>query len=217
MDNPQIGKIVKLDEAERKAYGSTPFGDGCLLARNMVAAEAGAKFLLLTHGDWDHHSNIYGKDGKGGVPQVAKELDSGLSALLFDLKRMKAKSGAPLLERTFVVCMGEFGRTPGDLTVLKGREHYAKAMVAAFAGAGVKGGRALGATDSEAGKVVEFGWRRKRPIYTEDICATIYSTLGIDWTKRLTNTPSGRDFVYVDPAAGQMVVDFQEVTDLFEV
>ncbi len=217
MDNPRIGKIVKLDEAERKAYGSSPFGDSCLLARNMVAAEAGAKFLLLTHGDWDHHSNIYGKDGKGGVPQVAKELDSGLSALLLDLKRMKSKSGAPLLDKTFVVCMGEFGRTPGDLTVLKGREHYAKAMVAAFAGAGVRGGRAIGATDSEAGKVVEFGWRHKRPIYTEDICATIYSTLGIDWTKRLTNTPSGRDFVYVDPAAGQMVVDFQEVTDLFEV
>jgi len=64
--------------------------------------------------------------------------------------------------------------------------------------------------------VVEFGWRRPRPIYTEDICATIYSTLGIDWTKRITNTPSGRDFVYVDPAAGQKVVDFQEVTDLFE-
>jgi hypothetical protein len=80
----------------------------------------------------------------------------------------------------------------------------------------VKGGRAIGATDAEAGKVVEFGWRHKRPIYTEDVCATVYSALGIDWTKRLTNTPSGRDFVYVDPAAGQMVVDFQEVTDLFE-
>jgi hypothetical protein len=216
MDSPQIGKIVKLEEAERKAYGGTPFGDSCLLARNMVAADSGARFLFLTHGDWDHHSNIYGKDSKGGVPQCAKELDAGLSALLFDLKRMKSKDGSPLLDKTLVVCMGEFGRTPGDLTVLKGREHYAKAMVAAFAGAGVKGGRAIGATDADAGKVVEFGWRRKRPIYTEDVCATVYSALGIDWTKRLTNTPSGRDFVYVDPAAGQMVVDFQEITDLFE-
>ena len=71
-------------------------------------------------------------------------------------------------------------------------------------------------SDAESANVVEFGWRRPRPIYTEDICATIYSTLGIDWTKRITNTPSGRDFVYVDPAAGQKVVDFQEVTDLFE-
>ena len=216
MDSPQISRIVKLDEAERKAYGSTPIGDACLLARNMVAAEAGARFLLLTHGDWDHHANIYGKDGKGGIPQLTQELDGALSALLFDLKRMKKKDGTPLIERTFVVCMGEFGRTPGELTIQKGREHYAKAMIAAFAGAGVKGGRAIGATDAEAATVVEFGWRRQRPIYTEDICATIYSTLGIDWTKRITNTPSGRDFVYVDPAAGQKVVDFQEVTDLFE-
>lgn len=216
MDTPQISRIVKLEEAERKAYGSTPIGDACLLARNMVAAEAGARFLLLTHGDWDHHANIYGKEGKGGVPQLTKELDGALSALLFDLKRMKRKDGASLLDRTLVVCMGEFGRTPGELTTQNGREHYAKAMVAAFAGAGVKGGRAIGATDAEAGKVVDFGWRRKRPIYTEDVCATVYSCLGIDWTKRITNTPSGRDFIYVDPAAGQMVVDFQEVTDLFD-
>ncbi|HTM51195.1 MAG TPA: DUF1501 domain-containing protein [Bryobacteraceae bacterium] len=216
MDTPQISRIVKLDEAERKAYGETPIGDACLLARNMVAAGAGARFLLLTHGDWDHHANIYGKDGKGGVQQLSKELDAALSALLFDLKRTKRQDGSSLLDRTLVVCMGEFGRFPGELTVQKGREHYAKAMVAAFAGAGVKGGRVIGATDAEASKVVEFGWRRKRPIYTEDVCATIYSALGIDWTKRITNTPSGRDFIYVDPAAGQRVVDFQEVTDLFE-
>ena len=26
----------------------------------------------------------------------------------------------------------------------------------------------------------------------------MYSALGIDWTKRITHTPSGRDFIYVD-------------------
>jgi hypothetical protein len=111
--------------------------------------------------------------------------------------------------------MGEFGRTPGDLTPVQGREHYAKAMVAAFAGAGVKGGRAIGATDGQAGRVVDFGWHAKRPIYTEDVCATIYSSLGIDWTKRITHTPSGRDFVYVDSVAPLGVVDFREVGELF--
>ena len=72
MDSPQIGKIVKLEEAERKAYGGTPFGDSCLLARNMVAAEPGARFLFLTHGDWDHHSNIYGKDVEGRCSAVCE-------------------------------------------------------------------------------------------------------------------------------------------------
>jgi hypothetical protein len=111
--------------------------------------------------------------------------------------------------------MGEFGRTPGDLTPLLGREHYAKAMVGAFAGAGVKGGRALGATDEQAAGVVDFGWSANRPIYTEDVSATIYSVLGIDWTKRIKNTPSGRDFVYIDPAGPQKVVNFREVTEFF--
>jgi arylsulfatase A-like enzyme len=143
------------------------------------------------------------------VYKLCSELDDALSALLADLKERK------LLDRTFIVCMGEFGRTPGDLTVNKGREHYAKATVAAFAGAGVRGGRAIGATDEQASKVVDFGWRRKRPIYMEDAAATIYSVLGVDWTKRITNTPSGREFVYVDPAGPLGVINFQPVDALF--
>jgi hypothetical protein len=217
MNNPAMSRVLAMPDDARKAYGSTPIGDACLIARNMVAAEAGARFLLLTHGDWDHHGNIYGKDGKGGVYKLCAELDGALSALLFDLKRMKASDGkSSLLDKTLVIAMGEFGRTPGDLTVLKGREHYAKAMVGLFAGAGVQGGRALGATDTDAAKVVEYGWRHKRPIHMEDVCATIYSTLGIDYAKRITNTPSGRDFVYVDPAAPSAVINFQEIADLFE-
>jgi hypothetical protein len=217
MNNPAISQVLAMPKEEREAYGGTPIGDACLIARNMVAADAGARFLMLTHGDWDHHGNIYGKDGKGGLYKLCAELDSALSALLFDLKRMKSADGTTsLLDKTLVVAMGEFGRTPGDLTVNKGREHYAKAMVGMFAGAGVQGGRAMGATDSEAANIVDFGWRRKRPIYPEDVCATIYSVLGIDYGKRITNTPSGRDFVYVDPVAPSSVINFQEITDLFE-
>lgn len=216
MDNPAISRIMQLNPDERKAYGSTPIGDACLIARNMVAADAGAKFLFLTHGDWDHHGNIYGTEGKpGGVYTRCAELDGALAALLLDLKRTKRAGGASLLDRTLVVVMGEFGRTPGPLTVNKGREHYAKAMVAALAGAGIKGGRALGATDAEAANVIDSGWNRKRPIYMEDMAATLYSALGIDWTKRLIHTPSGRDFIYVDPAGPQKVVDFQEISDFF--
>lgn len=215
MDNPAISKVMQLSPDERKAYGSTPLGDACLIARNMVAANAGAKFLLVTHPGWDHHSAIYGKNGQGGLYKTCAELDSAFAALMHDLKSMKNSSGQPLLERTLVVCMGEFGRTPGDLTPVAGREHYADTMFALFSGAGVRGGRAIGATDAQASKITEFGWSGKRPVYTEDVCATIYSVLGIDWTKRITGTPSGRDFLYVDPAAGTRVVDFREVKDLF--
>lgn len=42
-----------------------------------------------------------------------------------------------------------------------------------------------------------------------------YSALGIDWTKRISGMPSGRDFVYVDPAAGTRVIGFREVSELY--
>lgn len=215
MGNPVVSRVLNLSEDERKAYGATPLGDACLIARNMVAANAGVRFLLVTQPGWDHHSNIYGKNDKGGIYKTCSDLDFALAGLMHDLKRMKNAAGEPLLSRTLVVCMGEFGRTPGDLTPVAGREHYADTMFALFAGAGVKGGRAIGATDDQAAHITEFGWSGKRPVYTEDVCATIYSVLGIDWSKRVTNTPSGRDFVYVDPAAGTRVINFREVSDLF--
>ena len=72
--------------------------------------------------------------------------------------------------------MGEFGRTPGALNNMAGRDHYNKCYPALFAGAGVKGGRVLGRTDA-AGREVrrdrlaaqgaaangEHGWRRCTP------------------------------------------------------
>jgi hypothetical protein len=218
MENPRMSEILRLDPDARKTYGSTPIGDACLLAKNMVEADAGAKFLMLTHADWDHHGNIYGKPGgpKGGVYKLCPELDAALAALLADLKSTRTKDGQhSLLDRTFVVVMGEFGRTPGELTPMAGREHYAKAMVSAFAGAGVRGGRAIGATDREAANVTEFGWGHKRPIYMEDVAATIYSVLGIDWSKRIRNTPSGRDFVYVDPASSLGFLNVAEASEFF--
>jgi hypothetical protein len=215
MGNPVVSRILDLSENERKVYGATPLGDACLIARNMVAANAGVRFLFVTQPGWDHHSNIYGKNSQGGIYKTCSDLDSALAALMHDLKRLKNSAGEPLLNRTLVVCMGEFGRTPGDLTPVAGREHYADTMFALFAGAGVKGGRAIGATDEQGAHITEFGWSAERPLYTEDVCATIYSVLGIDWTKRVTNTPSGRDFIYVDPAAGTRVINFREMSGLF--
>ncbi len=209
MNHPKMSSVLQVSDEERKAYGSTAFGDACLIARNMVAAKAGAKFLMVTQPGWDHHSNIYGKNSQGGIYKTCSTLDAAYAALLADLKRMN------LLERTLVICMGEFGRTPGDLTPVAGREHYADTMFALFSGAGVKGGRVIGATDAECAHITEFGWSGKRPVYPEDVCATIYSVLGIDYSKRITNTPSGRDFLYVDPAAGTKVVNFREVSDLW--
>jgi uncharacterized protein (DUF1501 family) len=120
-----------------------------------------------------------------------------------------------LLDRTLIVCMGEFGRTTGDLTPGKGRDHHRFAMSGLFAGAGILGGRAIGATDELGARVVSSGWAKKRSIYPEDVGATIYSALGIDWTKEITNTPSGRAFQYVEFQSGTDFLDVSEIAELF--
>ena len=55
--------------------------------------------------------------------KLSHELDNALSALLDDLAAPKSPNGSSLLDETMVVCMGEFGRTPGDLNLQRGRDH----------------------------------------------------------------------------------------------
>ena len=88
-------------------------------------------------------------------------------------------------------------------------------MSALFAGAGVLGGRALGTTDDQGGRVVKPGWGKQRSMYPEDVAATIYSALGIDWSKELTNTPSGRAFEYIEFQSGSQFLDLSEIDVLF--
>ena len=84
-----------------------------------------------------------------------------------------------------------------------------------LAGGGIRRGQVIGKTDDAGGKIVDFGWPAKRPIYMEDIACTIYSAMGIDWTKTVDNTPSGRSFHYVEPASGTKYVGFKPVQEFF--
>ena len=91
-----------------------------------------------------------------------------------------------LLDETLVAVVSEFGRTPGPLNGVAGRHHYNQAYHALFAGAGVKGGRILGKTDADGEKVIDSGWRyKKMQTKTENVYATMYSALGIDWRKEI--------------------------------
>jgi hypothetical protein len=190
-------------------------GDACILARNIVQEEAGCKFILISHGGWDLHKNAYDKMAKVNQYTLCWELDSALSSLLKDLESRTDKQGRPLLAKVFVACLGEFGRTTGDLSTQKGRDHYRMASSAIFAGAGVKGGKILGTTDETGAKIIDPGWRHKRPIYPEDILVTMYSVMGIDSTKKISQTFSGRSFEYVENISPNGYVDFGEISDLF--
>ncbi len=180
-----------------------------------MAADAGTHYIAVAHQGWDLHAKNYDKTQKINHYTLCRELDDCYSALLDDLSTTKDKHGRPLLDKTLIVCMGEFGRTPGDINPNKGRDHYRYASTTVFSGGGVKGGRVLGATNETGAKVIESGWERKRSIYTEDVVATIYSALGIDWTKSITKTPSGRKFYYLEPNSATEIIYPGEIKQLF--
>lgn len=215
MNSDKIPGVLKIDPEDRKRYGDTEFGNACILARNALAAESGTRFISINHKGWDLHTKIYEKNEKINHYTLSHDLDGGLSELLTDLEKTTTSDGRTLLDKTLVVVMGEFGRTTGELTPGRGRDHHRFAMSGLFAGGGVKGGRVLGATDAEGSKVVKAPWSKKRSMYPEDIAATIYSALGIDWTKEIRTTPSGRVFEYIEFQSGTNFLDVGEISELF--
>ncbi|HTM50867.1 MAG TPA: DUF1501 domain-containing protein [Bryobacteraceae bacterium] len=190
MYNKDVSRAFNYTSADSQRYGNTSFGNACLLANKVLAADLGTRFVQITLGGWDMHSNIYGANGRGGLYTLGKTFDDGVSAMLADLK------AGGQLEQTLVVMMGEFGRTVGRLTGTAGRDHFAQ-QFAAFAGSGIKGGRAIGSTDDRGSSTVDPGWSRGRDVKPEDIEATIYSALGINWTSVRYDDPFGRGFEYV--------------------
>ncbi|MBM3811562.1 MAG: DUF1501 domain-containing protein [Acidimicrobiia bacterium] len=212
MTDPRTGKVFQIPPEDHARYGKTITGDACILARNLVEADAGTRFIFLQQDGWDHHSNIY---QQGNHYKRSWELDHALAPLFEDLAGRKRDDGRSLLSQTLIVCMGEFGRTPGELTALAGRDHYQYAFTALFAGGGVKGGQRIGKTDELGTKVVDPGWGLKRSIYMEDIATTIYSAMGVDWTKTMKETPSGREFYYIEPFATTKMIANREIAPLF--
>jgi hypothetical protein len=73
----------------------------------------------------------------------------------------------------------------------------------------------VGVTDGDGVKVLQSQWDEKRSIYPEDVIVTMYSLLGIDWTKKIINTPSGRAFEYIEQQSGTDFVRFREISNLF--
>lgn len=195
MYNPRIVPAFQFTNEENQRYGNTSFGRACLVSRNVIQAEAGTSFINIHSGGWDTHQSMFDANYRPNMYTLVNELDAGVGNLVQDLKQ----SGH--LDSTIIAITGEFGRTPGELNARGGRDHHRLAMPGCLIGGGVKGGRVIGATDEEGSGVLEPGWSQKRPIYPEDLAATIYSAMGVDWTKAFTNTPSGRRFEYVPDAA----------------
>jgi len=193
-DTPEIARTFAYTAQEYARYGSTGFGGSLVVARNLVAARRGTRFVQVSLGGWDNHSGIY--TANGGIYAPMKSFDPAFGALLADLAGTSGSAtGKTLLDETLVVVIGEFGRTVGALNAQAGRDHFLR-MSVVFAGGGVKGGRAIGATDPTGANATNFGilGRDARP---EDVTSTIYSALGIDYTTVRHDDPLNRGFEYV--------------------
>jgi len=192
MDTPNINALFSFSSDEHAKYGSSAFGDSLIIARNLVAANKGTRFVQATLGNWDHHSGIYDKPAAGVTSLYTQclQFDPAFGALLGDLQSMS------LLEKTLVVVVAEFGRTVGALNNQAGRDHNLR-MTTLWAGGGVRGGQVIGKTDDSGNNVVDYGWSQNRDVRPEDVTCTIYSALGIDYTTVRHDDPLNRGFEYV--------------------
>ena len=188
MYNPVVNTAFGFSSADSVRYGSSSTGNAMLVATQILKANQGARFIQITSNDgWDMHQNIYATNQ---LPAKGKLLDTAVAAMLGDLQSLG------LLDSTLVVMVGEFGRTVGPLTAAAGRDHLAQ-QFAFFAGGGIKGGTIVGQTNASGGDTAVYGWSQNRYVYPEDIEATIYSALGINWTTTRHDDPLGRGFQYV--------------------
>jgi uncharacterized protein (DUF1501 family) len=154
----------------REAYGMNLFGQAVLTGRRL--REAGARIVSVFWDEykvvntaWDTHFDHTERLGDELLPG----LDAALSTLLSDLKQRS------LLDDTLVMCLTEHGRTPRMNEEKRGggRDHWSQVYSVLLAGAGIRGGTVVGASDRQAAFV------RERPVSPEDILATMYHLMGI--------------------------------------
>jgi hypothetical protein len=175
LTSPAARKTFDLSqepEAVIERYGRTRFGQSCLLGRRLV--QNNVPFVQV---NWSDHVEAEEDSGDGGWDhhyrnfQIMQDrhaawLDQGLSALLEDLRERG------LLERTLVVVIGEFGRSP-KINAMAGRDHWEHCYSALLAGGGVRGGQIVGSSDAKGEKPHD------KPLTPADIAATIHHAIGM--------------------------------------
>jgi len=187
-------EVDRESDKVRDRYGRHPLGQNLLLARRLI--ESGISFVTVNgwtgpapggseggarpvSSSWDMHGghmgmgNAFGS-GSYGMGWCLPLLDEALSALLTDLK------DRGLLERTLVVVVGEFGRSPQINTKgAPGRLHWPTCYSAILAGGGIRGGQVYGESDRHGGYV------KDKPVRPQDLGATIYHALDVPLNVRL--------------------------------
>lgn len=164
--------IGRESVSDRGRFGDTPFGRACLAAGRLV--QVGVRCVEVSLNGWDSHINNHDIHR-----ELKKSLDPALAGLIAYLK------DHDLLQRTIVICAGEFGRTP-VVNPAGGRDHWPHGFSIALAGGRFRGGHVVGQTDP-AGSQIPFD----KGVPLADIHATLLHALGVDPALELM-TPVGR-------------------------
>ena len=191
--------LTKEPASVREQYGLNRFGQCCLLARRLI--EAGVRFVTINtfltvfnEITWDIHGSKPFTSIEGMKNIVAPMYDQAYAALISDLDQRG------MLDDTMVCGLAEFGRTP-KVNPAGGRDHWPQCFSCTFAGGGVQGGRAIGASDPIGAVPAD------RPTQPSEIVATIFKSLGLDLHTEMPG-PGGRPFPLVD-------FGVREISELF--
>lgn len=182
--------LSKESDELRDRYGRHAWGQRALMARRLVEAgcsfvtmvmenpyQSGVDWLKAGTYNWDSHAvncHIF-DDAKVRFPIY----DQAVTALVEDIYNRG------LDRKVMLVVTGEFGRTPrlnsqiGTQTGISqpGRDHWPQAMSMLLAGGGMRTGQVVGSTNAKGEEPKE------RPLTPNDLWATVYRHLGIDWTQ----------------------------------
>jgi hypothetical protein len=188
----QAFDISSEDDKTREMYGRHSWGQSTLLARRLV--EAGASFVTVHFGGWDHHWNL-----ESGYDDYLPRVDAAVAGLFSDLDQRG------MLDSTLVILCGEFSRTPrmnnggnGGPPLSKGtpgRDHWGNSMFCLLGGGGVQGGQVIGSTDQKGERPLN------RPVRPDNIHATIYKCMGLDPTLHILDHSGRPTPVIDDPTA----------------
>jgi hypothetical protein len=175
--------LSREQPAMREAYGRTPYGQSCLLARRLI--EAGVRFVTVYYsasiggkgsGGWDTHGDNFNQLKNRLLPIT----DQTLPTFINDM------AARGLLDETLIVWMGEFGRTPRVMNTKQfgadGRDHWPYCYTVLMAGGGIQGGALWGSSDRIG------AYPASSPVQPDDIAATMFWALGIDPATEVVDT-----------------------------
>ena len=179
MERKDVFDISKESVSDQDRYGKHDFGRQCLMARRLL--ENGVSFVQVTHSNYDTHNENF----IFHIEQLG-EFDQSFAIFVADL----ADRG--LLEKTLVVVLSEFGRTP-NINLYYGRDHWSKAWSVLMAGGKLARGAVFGKTNDEGTEVVDG------QVDHGALFHTYLRAVGVDSSQSIA--VDGRELPIADPAA----------------